>query len=411
MKRHRYFLLFCFEFISWYCFAGGFQVNLQGQKQAGMGHTGTGMALDASSVFFNPGAMSLLPKRFNFSGGSSFIFHGIVYAESPPGIYRDEMIPHIGTPLSLFASSGILRDRLSLGFGIYTPFGSRAHWKDEWKGRFVIQEIELKMIFFQPTVSVKISDRLGIGVGYVYSTGSFYLRKSLPLQDQQGNYGSVELSGSGKGHGFNAGICFKITNRLTVGLDYRYYVKMKIESGSANFVVPSSLAASFPSSSFQASLNLPATLSYGLSLQASPKLLFSADVNFVQWSSYDTLSIDLEKNTDKLKDIASPKLYKDSYIYRLGAQYSAMPSLSIRAGAYYDSSPVMDEYVGPETPDASKIGLTAGVSYMVKEKLSIDVSLVFIEGMKRTVTNQETGFGGTFKSRAVVPGLGVSYRF
>ena len=38
-------------------FAQGFQVNLDGQKQIGMGHTGTGLVQDGASVFFNPGAV------------------------------------------------------------------------------------------------------------------------------------------------------------------------------------------------------------------------------------------------------------------------------------------------------------------------------------------------------------------
>jgi hypothetical protein len=38
----------------------GYQVNLQGQKQIAMGHTGTALKLDAASVFFNPGAVSML---------------------------------------------------------------------------------------------------------------------------------------------------------------------------------------------------------------------------------------------------------------------------------------------------------------------------------------------------------------
>ena len=39
--------------------AGGYQINIQGIKQNGMGYIGTGFTLDASSVFFNPGGMSL----------------------------------------------------------------------------------------------------------------------------------------------------------------------------------------------------------------------------------------------------------------------------------------------------------------------------------------------------------------
>ena len=35
-------------------FAQGFQVNLEGEKQIGMGHTGTGLAQDGAAVFLTP---------------------------------------------------------------------------------------------------------------------------------------------------------------------------------------------------------------------------------------------------------------------------------------------------------------------------------------------------------------------
>src|SRR5882762_4280284 len=83
-------------------FAGGFQVNLQGQKQTGMGHTGTGLLLDASSILFNPGAVTFLDSVYSISFGSSFIIPRTQYVESYPGIYTAETESHIGTPFTLY---------------------------------------------------------------------------------------------------------------------------------------------------------------------------------------------------------------------------------------------------------------------------------------------------------------------
>ena len=46
--------------ISTVCFSQGFQVNLQGQIQQGMGGVGTALMQDASSLFFNPGGASFV---------------------------------------------------------------------------------------------------------------------------------------------------------------------------------------------------------------------------------------------------------------------------------------------------------------------------------------------------------------
>src|SRR5207248_7632403 len=72
-------------------FAGGFQVNLQGQKQTGMGHTGTGLLSDASCIFFNPGAMTFLDSGASVVAGGHFIIHRTEYLEAYPGTYTASM--------------------------------------------------------------------------------------------------------------------------------------------------------------------------------------------------------------------------------------------------------------------------------------------------------------------------------
>ncbi|MAO32559.1 MAG: hypothetical protein CL824_03545, partial [Crocinitomicaceae bacterium] len=40
----------------------GFQVNLQGQKQQGMGSAGTGLITDGAGLFYNPGTVVFLDE-------------------------------------------------------------------------------------------------------------------------------------------------------------------------------------------------------------------------------------------------------------------------------------------------------------------------------------------------------------
>ena len=80
-------------------------------------------------------------------------------------------------------------------------------------------------------------------------------------------------------------------------------------------------------------------------------------------------------------------------------------------GGYFDQTPVKDGYLTPETPDANKIGITAGCSFRITEKFHLDASFLYIEGMKRTDKNIETDFGGTYKTKALVPGISIEYVF
>src|SRR6478752_6344914 len=103
--------------------AGGFQVNLQGQKQIGMGHTGTGLAMDEASIFFNPGAMSHLREN-GFQVGVSGIISKIAYQESAPGNATALTDNPLGNPFSVYAVYGKDESPLKFGLGVYTPFGS-----------------------------------------------------------------------------------------------------------------------------------------------------------------------------------------------------------------------------------------------------------------------------------------------
>jgi long-chain fatty acid transport protein len=390
------------------CFSGGFQINLQGQKQAGMGHTGVGLISDATTLHFNCGAMSFLKKQFAISGGTSLIFPRVVYLEPAPGNYTSETVHNIGTPISFYFVSKLKKiEGLSLGLGIYNPYGSKQQWPDDWIGQFLIREIDLKTFFVQPSASYKINDKLGIGAGFIYAFGSFGLRKGIPAQDMSEEYGEGKLAGDAAGMGYNFAIYFQPDSTWSFGLTYRSSVKTSVNDGTAEFNVASSLEQYFPTTTFSTQLKLPQVISFGAGYVCN-KFRFSFDVNYVGWNSYDSLVIDFADNTEKLEDIRSARKYENSFIFRLGSEYTCKDKYVFRLGMYYDMTPVQDGYLTPETPDVDKIGITSGFSYRVAEKLDLDLSFLFIEGKKRYDQNLETEFAGTYKSRAFIPGIGLS---
>jgi long-chain fatty acid transport protein len=391
--------------------AGGFQVNLQGEKQAGMGHAGTGTILDGSSIFFNPGGLCLLDTLFSFNLNVHFIMPRTVYLENAPGVYKAEMVHNTDTPFSLYlALKTKHHSRLSYGLGMYTPFGSKAQWDDDWKGQFLIREIDLTAVFVQPTLSLRITDKLGIGAGFIFATGNFGLRKAIPIQDQNGNYGQASLQGNAQGFGYNGGIFFKATDKLSLGLNYRSAVNMAITGGQATFTVPASVAQYFPQTTFSSNLALPSVITLGAGYSWK-KFLFAVDVNYTGWSTFDTLRINFAAHTQDLQNIHSARMYHNSFTFRTGVQYVVNSELTARLGAYYDMSPVSAGYVTPDTPDTDKLGFTAGASLKAGKHTRLDMSMIYIEGLKRTDTNLETQFAGTYKTRAVIPGIGLEVLF
>lgn len=395
---------------AWVARANGFQINLQGQKQIGMGHTGTGLALDQASIFFNPGALSHL-RRNGFMVGLSPLASRTTYREPEPGQARAQTHNPLGTPFQVYGSLGAVQGPLRFGIGVYTPFGSSIDWGDSWQGRFVLQEASLETIFLQPTVSYRLSDRIGVGAGLVYSTGKVELQRGILLPGSLGE-GRARFEGKGSGLGFNAGLYLQATGKWSLGLSYRSKVEMKVKEGDADFTTAQQAAARFPDTRFQATLTLPANITFGLGFKASEKLTLAADIQFVQWSRYRSLRFDFADEVNGATFIDSPRNYKNTFAYRLGGQYQATGKLALRAGVYFDQTPVQQGYLTPETPDAKAIGASAGFSWQLTGKMGLDASFLYLNRRKRSdAANLSGGVPGTFKTVVYVPGIGLSYHF
>ncbi len=298
----------------------GFQVNFQGQQQQGMGGAGTALPQDAAILFFNPGAACFHHSNEINVAVTPVISKG-TFLEDNTNEVAHTTSP-VGTPFSAYGLFQLKEEsKLKLGMAIYTPFGSTVEWEEGWTGRFALTRLKLLSIFFQPTVSYRLTKKLGIGAGFVYSYGNVNLQKDLPLQDASGEYGHAELSGSGHGFGYNVGLYFEPTRHLNFAITYRSQVNMNLKKGEADFTVPESLNDKFPDGRFTSSIPLPSVFTFALGVKASEKLAIALDANYVNWKAYDTLAFDYENNTSSLLDTKSARLYEGSIAVRLGAQY------------------------------------------------------------------------------------------
>ena len=390
-------------------YAEGYQVNVQSQKNTAMGHTGTGLLLGTSSIHFNPGALGFMQKDFELSFGGTAVVSKVSYSKSNSD-YQAQTNSPTGTPFYAYAAKK-LSDKMVIGIGATTPFGNSLAWDEDWSGRYLIQDISLRAIVVQPTLSYQINEKLGIGLGAMVVFGGVELNKALPVESAT-EPGKVNMKGTTTALGFNAGIFYKASDKLSFGVNYRSEVTMNLEGGDATFTVPSTLSVYFPSENkFDGELPLPANLTFGAGLKVNDKLTLAADLQFVYWSAYEELAFDFETNTDLLADSYNPRNYENTIIYRLGAQYQQSEKLTLRAGVYFDETPISDDYLNPETPGMNKIGMSVGGSYQLGDKLTLDASFLLIKGQEREASYTPANFRGTYNSIALIPGVGLTYSF
>ena len=151
-------------------YAEGYQVNNMSAKQTGMGHVGTAMKLNSESIYFNPAATAFQTSKFDISAGMTGILSNVSYRSLPTLTNDYQSGPaeksdnKLSTPIHVYFNYKPT-ERLAVGLGFYTPYGSAMNWGDNWSGAHLVQEINLSAYTVQPTVSYKICDRLSIGAG------------------------------------------------------------------------------------------------------------------------------------------------------------------------------------------------------------------------------------------------------
>ncbi len=407
-------------------FAGGFQINEQGARAMAMGGAFTAIAYDPSAIYFNNAAITRLSGTQFMIGTTLIVPTGSFRGPYGPGVSNPTIAQTDMQKQTFFPSHAYMtyqyNDNLFFGLGFNTPFGLGTSWDDKWIGRFVSVKIDLKTFSFNPTVAYKLNDMISIGAGLQYNMGTVTIDRHAaialsPSMPPLGE-GSVALEGSTKSAiGFTAGLLLNPTKDLSVGLSYRSEVKYEFEGTAVTTNAPASFAASLPHGDITATLKSPAQFVVGLGYQATKNLLLSADFQYVQWSSYDSLKVDFK--ADNQKPIASPREYKNTYITRFGAEYMYTNSLALRAGLLFDKNPVPDERVDASLPDADRVGFSAGFGYWISSNLSVDASWLYLRFSERTVTTSKiaytpTGSGymnGTYNSTANLMSLSFSYKF
>jgi len=405
MKKILPFILLWALFSQLSIHAGGYQVRLQGQKQTGIGLIGSPFAYDASSIFYNPGGLGLIDEKFSFSAGVSGIMSNVTFQKTGTD-YQAATDNPMGTPFYGYFSAKI-GNAISLGVGVYTPYGSSVAWDEGWAGRYLIEEISLQAIFIQPTVSYQIGEKFGIGAGFIYAIGNVDLTRSLYYNDGS----RVNLSGDATNIGFNLGVMYRPVEGVSIGIDYRSKVVMEVKSADATFTIPPSVATQIPEKNkFDAELPLPANLDFGVAMDLNEEWTLAFELNWVMWSVYDSLSFEFEQKGEILNS-SSPRKYRNTIIPRIGAEYRLNDTFTFRGGAYYDPSPADPDYFTPETVTLNTVAFTLGASISPVKGLSIDLSILQLIGLESEMTFTPDNFGGTYRTLTSIPGFGLTYQF
>lgn len=421
--------------------AGGFMLTEQSVVNQGRAFAGAGISGDdLSAVWFNPAGMTLLPGTSAQIGATLISLN--LKAKSTDGTQtdngRDKEMP---IPSAYFVHQ--LSPDMWLGLGITTPFGLSTSYSDTWgqdsknnKSNMYDSGMnsEIKVFNFNPSLAWKATDKLSVGAGVSieyatakYRTGTYdpTVGKTLAAmaalgnpsvtlsKDEQNTLSNAvaKLDADGWAWGFNFGVMWEPTDTVRLGLAYRSSINHKVNGDTTiNFNSLGAFADQFKKFGFdvkdgqastvvngKAAVKAPQTAMLTGTWQTTPKLRLSGLVRWTDWSSFDTLRIDV--NGDSLKHLAgaaeqvgqhpspNPGMtvqnhWKDTWLFSIGADYDINEQFTVRGGVGYETSAVDDpRYRSPLIPDMNRLMLAAGLTWRPTKNLQGDFAFTYLKGL------------------------------
>lgn len=454
--------------------AEGYQVNSQSARQAGMAHTGTALKLGAESMLFNPAGMAFMNSKFDVSLGVTGIASKVKFNQNGNKAESDNplstpLFGYIGYKpcknlafgLSItnpagnsmvwgdnWAGSTMIQevslkafniqptvsykigDIVSIGAGLMIDFGSFS----QRKGLVAVNG-------FAPlgAMAEQLSPLMPQLAALPGAINSF--AGQTPV--------GIELEGSSKvSYGVNLGIMVNVSEKVTLAATYRSKVKLSVEGGDAeleyandnaktvveqiksfqldaiaNYLPAETLASLqgtqaqltamgyLDGAKFDASMPIPSIFSIGAAYEPNEKWTVTAEAQITGWGAYEKLDLTFNTAAGEITQ-SFVKDYKNTVCVRAGAEHILSNFATIRFGAYMDTPPVnKEEYYNPETPSGLTFGVTAGATLNFTENIAADLAFTYLQGQKTTGTFAENNFTAEYQKSALIPAIGLRFKF
>ena len=415
--------------------ADGWKVQLQGVKALGMSYAGRSIYIDdASTIWFNPAAMTGLDQRWTITTAAPFINYALDYTDGGSRSFLNQ--PMTG-PLSAdggrsaavpqFYLARKVNERWWMGVGFNAPYGLGNDYGETWVGRYHATLSELTVFNVNPAVAVKLTDRVSLGFGLdlqhsdatlsnMIDFGSFGAALGLPLAPQQHD-GRIELEASDWGVGYDLSVAWTISRRARLGATFRSKVEHNLE-GTADFTVPSEAllltggGVLFTDTSAATVLPMPHELSVSAAYDLAAKWVLVGDVTWSDWSQFQELVVTFENAAQP--PIAQEALFDDSVRTAVGVVFKASDSWVIRAGALYETSPVPDATRTPRLPEGNHSGFSAGGTYRLGRRVDLDFSFSHLIPHDAPIALDDPAAGqltGSVRWRLDILAVGLNFKF
>jgi len=380
-------------------YAGGWDNEVMGVRQLGMGSIFAGIADDATAIFYNPAG--ILSKNLDviIEGVAQLPKHSYFSDALGKTIYskKNSIIPQLFFTYKL-------NDKAGLGLGVYAPYGGGVvGWKKEDLG--MLLESGLAVYTLTPTLAYQLTPNLSIGV-----KGNIYYGFVMQKKDTLIGTITDTIDVNAKGPAFSGGLGILWENdKIGIGLSVRGPAKIKL-SGTYD-------SKQMGEHDIDMEFNLPTNILFGIGYKVTSNLTLGIDAEYSMWSALDIFKTTIKEVTTPLGtgDLEQEDTldFENTLKIKAGGEYTLSNGLALRFGAAYDKYSIPDKSLDPVNIDVDKYVVFSGFGYTMN-KVQLNLSFLYAMGQEREVT-EEVAPGVTITSRynlnAFVIGAGIRYSF
>jgi long-chain fatty acid transport protein len=404
--------------------ASGFALESQGARAMGFSGAYVAQAADPSAIYYNAAGIGFLKGRqvlvSGLLGGLSTDFTG--EGPAPPAGTLETSSRGVGVLPAVYYSHQVGYNTV-VGIGVGVPFGFKSSWDDpdEFTGRYICVECQVRSWSVNPTIAYKLADRLSIGGGIDVRFSKLELARRLeaspspfpvPTDVAQLDF----VTDTSTGVGFNLGLLASPSENLSIGLAYRHKVTIEHQAQAVfsqiltgNSLVDQVVAVALPGAqAATAEFTYPASIAAGVALRRGYWTV-EADVAWTLWSSFDAVAFGFPSRPDL--DLLLPQAYESTWRGALGVEYLIGDDWEVRGGYSYDRSPQPTDTISPFLHDEDRHGFAIGGGYKY-ESLRIDaVARYLLYSSRSTQGLSRYDYDGLYQSGGFSLGVSFGYRF
>jgi long-chain fatty acid transport protein len=387
------------------------------QNASGLGNAYAGAAAaaeDASTIFFNPAGMSLLPSGSQIVGGFALIQPSIKFSDG--GSTAAGGRPLGGTGGDAGSLSAVPNFYLAMdlapdwkaGIGVSVPFGLKTEYSPDWMGRFQAIKSHISTLNVNPSVSYKLNEAVSLGFGLNYQTIDAEFTNAVNLGGVAEEIADIKAKDKSS-WGYNLGAMFQLAPDTRLGVSYRSSIGYHL-TGSATFSANQPVA----NANVSADITMPDSASIALQHRLNPGWTLLADLTWTGWSKIKNLTI----VSDTLGTLSStPENFRNTWRVGVGAVHRYDDAWSIKMGVAYDQTPVNDTDRTARLPDNNRLWLSVGGQYRLSKDGTLDFGYAHLF-LRDAPINQNGGNAaangqlvGTYKGSINILGAQFAYRF